>query len=64
MYAMATPFYGRMRVARGVTTDPKMVERVGELGPEELATMAASSRPLILTASAASASWSSCGSWW
>ena len=50
MYAMATPFYGRMRVASGVTTDPKMVERIGELGPEELATMAASGRPLILAA--------------
>ena len=50
MYAMATPLYGRMRVASGVTTDPKMVERVGELGAGELATRAASGRPLILAA--------------
>lgn len=50
MYVLATPFYQRMRVASGVTTDPKVVERVGELGPPELSTMAASSRPLILAA--------------
>ena len=50
MYAMATPFYGRMRVASGVTTDLKMVERFGEFTSEELAAMAASSRPLILAA--------------
>jgi hypothetical protein len=50
MYAIATPFYGRMRVVTGVTTDPKQVARVGEVAPDELERMAASGRPLALTA--------------
>lgn len=43
-------YYQRMRVGSGATTDPKMMERVGELGPDQLAAMAASSRPFILAA--------------
>jgi hypothetical protein len=50
MYAIATPFYGRMRVVTGVTTDPKQVARVGEVAPDELERMTASGRPLALTA--------------
>ena len=48
MYAIATPFYLRMRVAAGVTTDPKQVARYGDLAPDELARMGASPRPLWL----------------
>jgi len=48
MYAIATPFYGRMRAAAGVTTDPAMLERLGPIGEGELATMAASTRPIAL----------------
>ena len=48
MYAIATPFYGRMRAAAGVLTDPKQVARYGEIGPDELARMGASSRPIWL----------------
>ncbi len=50
MYAIATPFYGRMRVVTGVTTDPKQVARVGEIAPGELERMTASGRPMALTA--------------
>ena len=48
MYAIATPFYGRMRAAAGVLTDPKQLERFGEIAPDELARMGASSRPVWL----------------
>ena len=48
MYAIATPFYGRMRVAAGVMTDPKMASRFGEIAPDELDRMRASSRPIWL----------------
>ena len=48
MYAIATPFYGRMRAAAGVFTDPKQIARYGEIGPDELARMGASSRPIWL----------------
>ena len=48
MYAIATPFYGRMRAAAGVFTDPKQIARFGEIGPDELARMGASSRPIWL----------------
>ena len=48
MYAVATPFYGRMRAATGVLTDPKQVEKFGEMAPDELERMAASSRPIWL----------------
>ena len=48
MYAIATPFYGRMRVAAGASTNPQMQARYGDLGADELATMAASSRPIAL----------------
>lgn len=48
MYAIATPFYGRMRAAAGVLTDPKQLARYGEIGPDELARMSASSRPIWL----------------
>ena len=48
MYAIATPFYGRMRAAAGVLTDPKQTARYGELAPDELDRMGASSRPIWL----------------
>jgi len=48
MYAIATPFYGRMRAAAGVFTDPKQVAKFGEIAPDELERMAASSRPIWL----------------
>jgi hypothetical protein len=48
MYSIATPFYGRMRAAAGVLTDPKQLARYGEFAPDELARMGASSRPIWL----------------
>ncbi len=48
MYAIATPSYARMRVAAGVMTDPKAAEKFGNPGPEDLARMARSSRPVWL----------------
>ena len=48
MYAIATPFYGRMRAAAGVFTDPKQAAKFGELAPDELERMGASSRPIWL----------------
>jgi len=48
MYAIATPFYSRMRAAAGVLTDPKQLARFGEIGPDELDRMGASSRPIWL----------------
>jgi hypothetical protein len=48
MYAIATPFYGRMRAAAGVPTDPKQVAKFGDLAPDELERMATSSRPIWL----------------
>jgi hypothetical protein len=50
MYAIATPFYARMRVAAGVVTDPSQIERAGPIGEGELVRMAASGRPLALAA--------------
>jgi hypothetical protein len=49
MYAIATPFYGRMRAASGVLTDPKQVAKFGEIAPDELERMGASSRAIWLT---------------
>ncbi len=49
MYAIATPFYGRMRAAAGVLTDPKQIAKFGEFAPDELDRMRASSRPIWLT---------------
>lgn len=48
MYAMATPFYSRMRAAAGVFTDPKQVAKFGEFAPDELERMGASTRPIWL----------------
>jgi hypothetical protein len=48
MYSIATPFYGRMRAAAGVLTDPKQIARYGEIAPDELSRMGASSRPIWL----------------
>lgn len=48
MYAMATPFYSRMRAAAGVLTDPKQVAKFGEFAPDELERMGASTRPIWL----------------
>jgi hypothetical protein len=48
MYAIATPFYGRMRAAAGVLIDPKQVAKFGELAPDELEWMRRSSRPIWL----------------
>lgn len=50
MYMIATPFYGRMRAAAGVLTDPKQLARYGEIAPDELARMGVSSRPIWLAA--------------
>ncbi len=49
MYAIATPFYGRMRVAAGATSNPAMLERYGDLGADDLAALAASPRPIWRT---------------
>lgn len=49
MYAIATPFYGRMRAAAGVLTDPKQLAKYGEIPEGELERLAASSRPIWLT---------------
>ena len=49
MYAIATPFYGRMRAAAGVLTDPKQVAKFGEFAPDDLDRMRRSSRPIWLT---------------
>jgi hypothetical protein len=48
MYAIATPFYGRMRAVAGVTTDPKQLARYGDIAPDELDRMRASTRPIWL----------------
>lgn len=48
MYAIATPFYGKLRVAAGATSNPAMVERYGTLGEDDFAAMAASPRPIWL----------------
>ena len=48
MYVLATPYYGRMRAAAGVITDEKQLARYGEIAPDELERMRASSRPIWL----------------
>ena len=48
MYAIATPFYTRMRAATGVLTDPKQLAKFGEIAPDELVRMGASTRPIWL----------------
>jgi hypothetical protein len=48
MYAIATPFYGRMRVAAGASSNPAMTARYGDLGADDLAEMARSPRPIAL----------------
>lgn len=48
MYAIATPYYARMRAAAGVMTDPNAVAKFGNPGPDDLARMAGSSRPVWL----------------
>jgi hypothetical protein len=50
MYALATPFYSRMRVIAGIETNPQLVERAGAIGDGDLEAMAASRRPLLLAA--------------
>src|ERR687898_564983 len=48
MYAIATPFYGRMRAAAGGAPDPKQIAPLGGIAPDELSRMGASSRPIWL----------------
>lgn len=48
MYAIATPFYGQMRVAAGASSNAAMEARYGDLGADDLAAMAASPRPIWL----------------
>jgi hypothetical protein len=48
MYAIATPYYGKMRVAAGASSNPAMQERYGDLGADDLAAMASSPRPVWL----------------
>ena len=48
MYAIATSFYGRMRVAAGVNVNEALAKRYGDVRPEDLAAMARSSRPIWL----------------
>jgi hypothetical protein len=48
MYAIATPFYARLRVAAGASTNPAQVERAGPIAEGELETLAASRRPVAL----------------
>jgi hypothetical protein len=50
MYAIATPFYARMRVAAGIETNPARIERAGPIAEGELEAMAASRRPITLAA--------------
>ena len=50
MYAMATPFYGRMRAAAGGDASPEYARRFGSGPPADLDAMGSSSRPLILAA--------------
>ncbi len=50
MYAIATPFYSRLRVAAGATVDPTQVERAEPIAEGDLAEMTASGRPLALAA--------------
>ena len=48
MYAVATPFYGKLRVAAGAEVPPAMATRYGDVGPDDLSGMAASPRPIWL----------------
>lgn len=50
MYAIATPYYTRLRVAAGAATSPEQVERAGPIAEGELETMSRSPRPVALAA--------------
>lgn len=50
MYAIATPYYARLRVAAGAATNPAQVERAGPIAEGELETMSRSPRPFALAA--------------
>lgn len=51
MYAVATPFYGRMRAAAGVPGSEQMAARLKPLAtPADLGALATSNRPLLLAA--------------
>ncbi len=48
MYAMATPFYGRIRAATGAEAQPAAADGAAPVGAAELDALASSSRPLLL----------------
>ena len=48
MYAIATPFYQRLRAAAGANVNPQIAERYSEIGPDQLGAMLASQRPIWL----------------
>lgn len=51
MYAVATPFYGRMRAAAGIPGSEQLAARLNPPPtPDDLSQMAGSSRPFVLAA--------------
>ena len=50
MYAMATPFYGQLRVAAGVRAKEPKVDPNPVVTQADIDTLAASSRPMVLLA--------------
>jgi Na+/melibiose symporter-like transporter len=48
MYAMATPFYGQLRVAAGVRAKDPKVDPNPVISQADIDTLAASNRPLVL----------------
>ena len=50
MYAMATPFYGQLRVAAGVRAKDPKVDPNPTIDQAQIDTLAASSRPMVLLA--------------
>ena len=51
MYALATPYYGRMRVAAGASVPPQIAARLDPPPTEaDLEALAASNRPMLLAA--------------
>ena len=50
MYAIATPYYGTLRVAAGAAVVPAQRDRAGDVGPDDLPRLTASLRPFALAA--------------
>ncbi len=48
MYAIATPFYQRLRTAAGANVNPQIAERYSDAGPDQLGAMLESQRPIWL----------------